>query len=35
MSGIFLALIGTTDKLIIISDSSFSGAPISDLAFGG
>lgn len=35
MSGIMLTLFVTSGAVDLVSDASFSGAPISDLAFGG
>ena len=35
MSGILLTLLGATGGMTVISDGSFSGAPLGDLGFGG
>jgi hypothetical protein len=38
MSGIMLAIIGTAASgggVTVLSDGSFSGAPLSDISFGG
>lgn len=35
MSGIILSFVGSGAAVGIVSDGAFSGAPLSDLSFGG
>jgi len=36
MSGIILSFVGTTaGGIAVVSDGSFSGAPLADVSFGG